>query len=127
MSASDPNSSIYMTDTAAQIKNKMNKHAFSGGGGDGSEKAQRELGGNPDVDIAFQYLSFFEDDDDLLEKTAKVGHRQLPIQESYQPLIQPALSLFPGLPRGQVALWPAQEDVCREAPGVCRCLPGGQS
>jgi len=73
MSASDPNSSIYMTDSAAQIKNKMNKHAFSGGGGDGSEKAQRELGGNPDVDIAFQYLSFFEDDDELLERTAKVS------------------------------------------------------
>ena len=77
MSASDPNSSIYMTDSAAQIKNKMNKHAFSGGGGDGSEKAQRELGGNPDVDIAFQYLSFFEDDDELLERTAKVSFRSI--------------------------------------------------
>lgn len=80
MSASDPNSSIYMTDTAAQIKNKMNKHAFSGGGGDGSEKAQRELGGNPEVDIAFQYLSFFEDDDELLERTAKVSSRLPPLR-----------------------------------------------
>lgn len=33
MSASDPNTTIYMTDTAANIKNKVNKHAFSGGGG----------------------------------------------------------------------------------------------
>merc|ERR1719412_1474435 len=31
MSASDPNSSIFLTDTPKQIKNKINKHAFSGG------------------------------------------------------------------------------------------------
>lgn len=30
MSASDPNSSIFLTDTAKQIKTKVNKHAFSG-------------------------------------------------------------------------------------------------
>lgn len=29
---------------------------------------QRRLGGNPDVDVAFQYLSFFSDDDDELEQ-----------------------------------------------------------
>lgn len=27
----------------------------------------RKLGGNPDVDVAFQYLSFFKDDDEFLE------------------------------------------------------------
>lgn len=32
MSASDPTSAIFVTDTAAQIKNKVNRHAFSGGG-----------------------------------------------------------------------------------------------
>nr|KAF6503442.1 hypothetical protein HJG59_019470 [Molossus molossus] len=31
MSASDPNSSIFLIDTAKQIKTKVNKHAFSGG------------------------------------------------------------------------------------------------
>lgn len=31
MSASDSNSAIFMSDTPAQIKNKINKHAFSGG------------------------------------------------------------------------------------------------
>ncbi|CDZ96825.1 tryptophanyl-trna synthetase [Phaffia rhodozyma] len=70
MSASDPNSTIYMTDTAAQIKKKINSHAFSGGGGDGSAEDQRKFGGNPDVDISFQYLCFFEDDDELLAKIA---------------------------------------------------------
>lgn len=29
---------------------------------------QRRLGGNPDVDVAFQYLSFFSEDDDELEE-----------------------------------------------------------
>ncbi|KAG1061743.1 hypothetical protein G6F42_027593 [Rhizopus arrhizus] len=32
MSASVDSSAIFMTDTAKQIKNKINKHAFSGGG-----------------------------------------------------------------------------------------------
>ena len=31
MSASDPNSAIFVTDTPKQIKDKINKHAFSGG------------------------------------------------------------------------------------------------
>ena len=32
MSASDANSSIFLSDTPKQIKNKINKYAFSGGG-----------------------------------------------------------------------------------------------
>lgn len=65
MSASDDNSAIFLTDTAAKIKTKINKYAFSGGG-DTLEK-HRELGGNCDVDIPFQYLRFFLDDDQQLE------------------------------------------------------------
>jgi len=66
MSASDPNSSIFMTDTANQIKNKINKHGFSGGRD--TEEEHRKYGGNPDVDVAFQYLKFFEEDDEVLAK-----------------------------------------------------------
>jgi len=62
MSASDPNSSIYMTDTPNQIKNKINKHGFSGG--QETEEEHRRLGGNPDVDVAYQYLGFFLEDDE---------------------------------------------------------------
>lgn len=72
MSASDPNSSIYMTDKPAQIKNKVNKHGFSGG--QETEELHRKLGGNPDVDVAYQYLSFFEEDDELLKKLAQVNY-----------------------------------------------------
>jgi len=69
MSASDPNSSIYMNDKPTQIKNKINKHGFSGG--KETEEEHRRLGGDPDVDISYQYLSFFLDDDEELEKIYK--------------------------------------------------------
>ncbi|KZT50925.1 tryptophanyl-tRNA synthetase [Calocera cornea HHB12733] len=61
MSASDPNSTIYMSDTLNQIKNKIRKHAFSGG--KETIEEHREMGGNPDVDVSYQYLGFFMDDD----------------------------------------------------------------
>ncbi|XP_035224193.1 tryptophan--tRNA ligase, cytoplasmic-like [Stegodyphus dumicola] len=69
MSASDPNSSVFLTDTPNQIKNKINKYAFSGGGATIEE--HREKGGNCDVDISYQYLRFFLEDDDRLETIRK--------------------------------------------------------
>jgi len=66
MSASDANSSIFLTDTPKQIKNKINKHAFSGGRDTVEE--HRAMGGNCDVDISYQYLQFFMEDDEKLEK-----------------------------------------------------------
>ncbi|CAL5223036.1 g5491 [Coccomyxa viridis] len=66
MSASDPNSAIFVTDTAPQIKKKINKFAFSGGGADADE--QREKGANLDVDVSWKYLQFFLDDDEELKK-----------------------------------------------------------
>ncbi|QLQ80257.1 hypothetical protein HG537_0D02580 [Torulaspora globosa] len=68
MSASDETSSIFMTDTPKQIQKKVNKYAFSGG--QVSIDLHRKLGGNPDVDVAYQYLSFFKDDDELLAELA---------------------------------------------------------
>ena len=54
MSASDDNSSIFLTDTPKQVKNKINKHAFSGG--QTSVEEHRAKGGNCDVDISYQVL-----------------------------------------------------------------------
>ena len=71
MSASDETSSIYLTDTPKQIKSKVNKHAFSGGCDNVQE--HREKGGNCDVDISFQYLTFFLEDDERLEQIRKVS------------------------------------------------------
>lgn len=69
MSASDPNSAIFMSDTPNQIKNKINKHAFSGGRE--SLEEHRKHGGNPDVDVAYTYLSYFLEDDAELEDLAQ--------------------------------------------------------
>jgi tryptophanyl-tRNA synthetase len=63
MSSSIDASAIFMKDTAAQIKNKINRYAFSGG--QKGIEAQRALGGNPDVDVSYQYLQFFMEDDDV--------------------------------------------------------------
>ena len=66
MSASDPNSSIFLTDTPNQIKNKINKYAFSGGGATVEE--HREKGGNCEVDVTYKYLTYFLEDDIKLER-----------------------------------------------------------
>lgn len=71
MSASDANSSIFMTDKQNQIKNKINKHGFSGG--KETEEEHRRLGGDTEVDVAYQYLTFFLEDDEELERLGKVG------------------------------------------------------
>lgn len=66
MSASDSTSSIFLTDTKNEIKKKINKYAFSGGQTD--IETHRKLGGDTELDIAYQYLRFFlEDDDELAE------------------------------------------------------------
>lgn len=94
MSASDLNSSIYLTDTMPQIKNKVNKHAFSGG--QASVDEHRRLGGNCDIDIAYQYLRFFLDDDEELAEIRKnytsgdllTGHLKKRLIEVLQKLVQ---------------------------------------
>lgn len=73
MSASNPNSSVSMTDTPKQIKDKINKHAFSGGRETLEE--HRKLGGIPEVDVAFQFLGFFVDSDEEMLAIEKVSLR----------------------------------------------------
>ncbi len=68
MSASDTgNSVIYLSDSAEDVKKKINKYAFSGG--KDTVEEHRKHGGNPDVDVSFQYLKvFFEPSDAKLKK-----------------------------------------------------------
>ncbi len=66
MSASDANSFIAMTDSAKEVQNKINKYAFSGG--QPTLEEHRKKGGNPDIDVSFQYLRVLEDDDAELNK-----------------------------------------------------------
>jgi len=69
MSASDSNSAVYLTDTPEQIESKITKFAFSGG--QALAKDQREKGANLDVDVSYQWLKFFLDDEAELEKIGK--------------------------------------------------------
>lgn len=59
-------STIFLTDTPAQIKKKVNKYAFSGSRGDGTLEDHRRVGGDITLDVACQYLNFFETDDETL-------------------------------------------------------------
>lgn len=60
------NNVIFLTDTAEHIKHKINKYAFSGGGATIAE--HKEKGANLDIDIAYQYLRYFIEDDDKLNE-----------------------------------------------------------
>jgi len=69
MSSSVQSSAIYTTDTPEEVKKKVMKYAFSGGRATIEE--HRNFGGNPEVDISYQWLTFFEEDDKKLEKIYK--------------------------------------------------------
>ena len=69
MSSSDANSAIFLTDSLDEIERKIKVHAFSGG--QETRKMQEELGANLEVDVSYQWLRFFLEDDDELEKIGK--------------------------------------------------------
>ncbi|MBX4212162.1 tryptophan--tRNA ligase, partial [Candidatus Pacearchaeota archaeon] len=65
--SSSGGAAIYTTDSPEEVARKINKYAFSGGRDTLEE--HRKKGGNPDVDVSFQYLRYlFEPDDKKLEK-----------------------------------------------------------
>ena len=67
MSSSKGSVIITATDSPEEVKNKINKYAFSGG--KDTLEEHKKLGGNSDVDVSFQYLKmFFEEDDKKLGK-----------------------------------------------------------
>jgi tryptophanyl-tRNA synthetase len=67
MAASEKETAIYTTDTEKEVETKIKKYAFSGG--QATVEEHRKKGGNPDVDVSYQYLRmFFEPDDKKLKK-----------------------------------------------------------
>jgi tryptophanyl-tRNA synthetase len=66
MSASVSQTAVYTTDSADVVKKKILKYAFSGG--KDTIEEHRKHGGDPDVDVAYQWLMFFEEDDAKVEK-----------------------------------------------------------
>lgn len=69
MSASDQNSAIFVSDGPKEIKAKVNKYAFSGGGD--TVEAHRQNGANLEVDVPWKWLNFFMEDDARLEEIGR--------------------------------------------------------
>lgn len=65
MSASNTNSAVFLTDTPSMIRTKVN-NAISGGGT--TKEEQERDGANLEVDVPYQYLQFFLDDDEKLKQ-----------------------------------------------------------
>lgn len=66
MSASEAETAIYTTDNPESVRKKIMKYAFSGG--KGTVEEHRKKGGNPGIDVSYQWLMFFEEDDKKLER-----------------------------------------------------------
>ncbi|KAL9658682.1 hypothetical protein ABK040_006216 [Willaertia magna] len=66
MSSSCNVSSIYLTDTPNKIKDKINKHAYSGGGA--TKEEQEKFGADLSVDVSIKYLEFFMEDDEKFKE-----------------------------------------------------------
>lgn len=87
-SDSDGNNVIYLSDTPAEIKKKINKYAFSGG--QATVEEHRKKGGNPEIDVSFQYLKilFEPDDKKLAEIESKYKKGEILSGEMKQILIE---------------------------------------
>lgn len=72
MSASRPESAIYLYDDAKTVRKKI-WLAYSGG--QPTVELHRKLGGNPEVDVAFQWLYFFFEPDDTKVKKLEEDYR----------------------------------------------------
>ena len=67
-SSHEDTTAIYTTDSPETVKKKINKYAFSGGKDTLVE--HKRHGGNPDIDVSYQYLRMLLEEDD--KKLAKI-------------------------------------------------------
>ena len=63
-SGSARDATIFMTDDAKTVRRKVMRYAFSGG--KDTVEEHRKHGGNAEIDMAYQWLTFFEPDDEKL-------------------------------------------------------------
>ena len=71
MSSSMPETTIFLTEDLNAMEKKF-KRSFSGG--QSTVEEHRRLGGNPDIDVAFQYLKFFFEEDDAALEEVRRGY-----------------------------------------------------
>jgi len=72
MSSSQPETTIFLTEDVQTMEKKV-KSSFSGG--QPTLEEHRRLGGDPNVDVAFQYLRYFFEDDDNALAEVETGYR----------------------------------------------------
>lgn len=66
-SSAGSETAILLTDDEKTVRTKINKYAFSGG--QATIEEHRKLGGNPEIDVPYQWLSIlFEPDDSKLKR-----------------------------------------------------------
>jgi len=73
MSTSRPETAIYLSDDDRTVRDKIVKYAFSGG--QPTIELHRKLGGNPDVDVPFQWLYMFFEEEDAKIKEIESEYR----------------------------------------------------
>ena len=71
MSSSMPETTIFLNEEIEKMEKKF-KRSFSGG--QATIEEHRRLGGDPDIDVAFQYLKFFFEEDDVALEEVRRGY-----------------------------------------------------
>ena len=72
MSSSKPKTTLFLCDDISTVEKKIKK-SFSGG--QSTVEEHRRLGGNPDIDVAFQYMMYFFEEDDAYLAELNQGYR----------------------------------------------------
>ena len=72
MSSSKPKTTLFLSDDIASVEKKIKK-SFSGG--QATIEEHRRLGGNPDKDVAYQYMMYFFEEDDAFLEEINQGYR----------------------------------------------------
>ncbi len=66
MSKREPQGIIYLNESPKSARKKIMKYAFSGG--QPTMEEHRRKGGNPEIDVSYQYLTYLESDERKLKK-----------------------------------------------------------
>lgn len=72
MSSSKPKTTLFLSDDIVSAEKKIKK-SFSGG--KSTIEEHRQLGGNPDIDVAYQYMMYFFEEDDAYLAEINEGYR----------------------------------------------------
>jgi tryptophanyl-tRNA synthetase len=72
MSSSMPKTTLFLGDDISTVEKKIKK-SFSGG--QSTVEEHRRLGGNPDIDVAYQYMMYFFEEDDAFLSEINQGYR----------------------------------------------------